>query len=159
MKTERNILIAFILNLSFSIFEFVGGILTGSIAIASDAVHDLGDAASIGISYFLERKSKLPPNQFYTYGHARYSVLGGLITTLILLVGSSVVICNAVMRIFSPVEINYSGMILFAVVGVLINAFAAFFTRGGHSLNQRAVNLHMLEDVMGWVVVLCGAVE
>lgn len=158
MKTEQNILVAFILNLCFSIFEFVGGVLTGSIAIASDAVHDLGDAASIGISYFLEKKSKRPSNRFYTYGYARYSVLGGVITTLILLLGSVVVICSAVRRILAPVPIDYSGMILFAVVGVCVNACAAFFTRGGHSLNQKAVNLHMLEDVLGWVVVLCGAV-
>ena len=58
MKTEKNILIAFILNLSFSIFEFFGGIFTGSVAIVSDAIHDVGDATSIGISYFLEKKSK-----------------------------------------------------------------------------------------------------
>lgn len=158
MKTEQNILVAFILNLCFSIFEFVGGVLTGSIAIASDAVHDLGDAASIGISYLLEKKSKRPSNSLYTYGYARFSVLGGIITTLILLVGSVVVICSAVRRIFDPVELNYSGMILFAVVGVLVNSCAAFFTRGGHSFNQKAVNLHMLEDVLGWVMVLCGAV-
>ena len=85
MKTQRNIFIAFILNLSFSIFEFVGGMITGSVAIASDAVHDLGDAASIGVSYFMEKKSKKKPDEAYTYGYARYSVLGGFITTLVLL--------------------------------------------------------------------------
>ena len=58
MKTERNILIAFILNLAFSIFEFVGGIVTGSVAIMSDAVHDIGDAASIGVSYFWRKRVK-----------------------------------------------------------------------------------------------------
>ena len=68
MKTERNILIAFILNFAFSIFEFVGGFFTGSVAIVSDAVHDIGDAASIGISYFLEKKSKKKPDEHYTYG-------------------------------------------------------------------------------------------
>ena len=116
MKTERNILIAFILNLLFSVFEFVGGAVTGSIAIISDAVHDLGDAASIGISLFLERKSKKQPDEVYTYGYARYSVIGGMITTLILLLGSAVVIYSAIGRIFNPVPINYSGMILFAVI-------------------------------------------
>ena len=88
MKTERNILIAFVLNFAFSLFEFVGGILTGSVAILSDAVHDVGDAASIGISYGLEKKSKKQPDEKYTYGYARYSVIGSVITTLILLVGS-----------------------------------------------------------------------
>lgn len=158
MKTERNILIAFILNLCFSIFEFLGGIFTGSVAIVSDAVHDLGDAASIGISYFLERKSKKQPDSSYTYGYLRYSVLGGVITTLILLFGSAAVIYNAILRIISPAEINYNGMIIFAGFGVAVNFIAALVTKDGDSLNQKAVNLHMLEDVLGWVVVLIGAV-
>lgn len=158
MKTEQNILIAFILNLSFSVFEFFGGILTGSVAIISDAVHDLGDSASIGISYFLEKKSKKQPDDCYTYGYARYSVIGGLITTVLLLFGSIFVIYNAICRIITPTEINYNGMIIFAVVGVCVNLCAAFFTGKGDSLNQKAVNLHMLEDVLGWVVVLIGAV-
>ena len=115
MKTERNILAAFILNLLFSVFELVGGMMTGSVAIMSDAVHDAGDAASIGLSYFLERKSRRQPDETYTYGYARYSVLGGVITTLILLVGSAAVIINAVARIITPVAIDYRGMIVFAV--------------------------------------------
>lgn len=158
MKTERNILIAFLLNLFFSIFELVGGILTGSVAILSDALHDIGDAASIGISYFLEKKSKKQPDELYTYGYARYSVLGGIITTLILLFGSLVVVYNAVGKIIEPTDINYDGMIVFAVVGVAVNFIAALFTREGDSINQRAVNLHMLEDVFGWAVVLVGAI-
>lgn len=158
MKTEKNILIAFILNLAFSVFEFIGGIFTGSVAIMSDAVHDIGDAASIGVSFFLEKKSKKQPDAEYTYGYSRYSVIGGVFTTLILLLGSAAVIINAVERIISPVEINYNGMIIFAVVGVAVNLCAAFVTREGDSLNQKAVNLHMLEDVLGWIVVLVGAV-
>ena len=158
MKTEKNILIAFILNLAFSVFEFLGGIMTGSVAIISDAVHDIGDAASIGIAWLLEKKSRRQPDEQYTYGYLRYSVLGGLISTLILLVGSGMVICNAVSRILLPTQINYNGMILVALVGVCVNSAAALFTRKGESLNQKAVNLHMLEDVLGWLVVLVGAV-
>ncbi len=158
MKTEKNILIAFILNLAFSIFELIGGALTNSVAIISDAIHDIGDAISIGISYFLEKKSKKQPDETYTFGYARYSVIGSVITTLILLFGSVMVICNAANRIFNPVEINYNGMIIFAVIGTVVNFGAAYFTKDGDSLNQKAVNLHMLEDVLGWVVVLIGAV-
>ena len=158
MKTEKNILIAFLLNLSFSFFEFIGGAITGSVAVISDSIHDLGDAISIGLSYFLERKSKRQPDNTYTYGYARYSVLGSVITTVILLLGSIMVIYNAVIRIIHPVEINYNGMILFAVVGTLVNFCAAWFTKDGDSLNQKAVNLHMLEDVLGWIVVLIGAI-
>ena len=158
MKTEKNILIAFLLNLFFSVFEFFGGIFTGSVAIVSDAVHDMGDAASIGVSYFLERKSKKQPDDVYTYGYARYSVIGSVVTTVILLAGSAMVIYNAISRIITPTPIHYDGMIVFAVVGVCVNFGAAFFTREGGSLNQKAVNLHMLEDVLGWAVVLVGAI-
>ena len=158
MKTEKNILIAFILNLSFAIFEFFGGIFTGSVAIVSDAIHDVGDAASIGISYFLEKKSKKKPDEKYTYGYLRFSVIGSVITTLILLIGSVVVVINAINKIMNPTEINYKGMIVFAVFGLVINFIAAVVTHGGGSLNQKAVNLHMLEDVLGWAVVLVGAV-
>ncbi len=158
MKSEKNIFIAFILNLAFSVFEFIGGIFTGSVAIVSDAIHDFGDAAGIGISYFLEKKSKKQPDEKHTYGYARYSVIGSLITTFILLFGSVTVIYNAINRLINPSEINYNGMIIFAVVGVCVNFCAAYFTRDGDSLNQKAVNLHMLEDVLGWTVVLIGAI-
>ena len=158
MKTEKNILIAFILNLSFSIFEFIGGTITNSVAIMSDAIHDIGDSLSIGISYFLEKKSKKKPDDKYTYGYIRYSVMGSLITTTILLVGSILVIYNAIKRIINPVEINYNGMIIFAIIGFIINFLAAYFTKDGNSLNQKSVNLHMLEDVLGWLVVLIGAI-
>lgn len=158
MKTDKNILIAFILNFCFSVFEFLGGIFTGSVAIMSDAVHDIGDAISIGFSYFLERKAKKQPDHTHTYGYARYSVLGGFITTFILTFGSIGIIINAAHKIINPNEVNYNGMIIFALIGVGVNFFAAHFTHNGDSINQRAVNLHMLEDVLGWVVVLVGAV-
>lgn len=158
MKTQRNIFIAFVLNLSFSVFEIIGGLFTGSVAILSDAVHDVCDALSIGLSLHFEKLSHKQPDDKYTYGYLRYSVLGGFITTSILLTGSVAVLLNAVKRLFEPQDIDYNGMIAFALVGVSINLIAAFFTREGDSINQKAVNLHMLEDVFGWIVVLAGAV-
>lgn len=158
MKTEKNILVAFLLNISFSLFELFGGLFTGSVAILSDAIHDLGDAISIGLSYGLEKKSKKKPDNQYTYGYIRYSIIGAFITITILIVGSVVVIYGAIKRLVFPVEINYDGMIWFAVFGTTINFLAAYFTREGDSLNQKAVNLHMMEDVLGWVVVLIGAI-
>jgi cobalt-zinc-cadmium efflux system protein len=158
MKTEKNILLAFILNITFSVFEFFGGIFTNSVAILSDSIHDLGDAFSIGVSYFLEKKSKKRADKKYTYGYIRYSVLGGVITTTILLVGSILVMIGAIKRFFNPVEVNYQGMIIFAIVGVILNTLAAIVTKDGDSINQKSVNLHMLEDVLGWIVVLVGAI-
>ncbi|MBR3131417.1 cation transporter [Candidatus Saccharibacteria bacterium] len=157
-ETEKNILIAFFLNASFSVFEFIGGVITGSIAITSDAVHDLGDALSIGIAYALERKSKKGPDAKHTYGYARYSLVGSIITTIILLVGSSFVIYEAIKRILDPAEVNYDSMITFAIIGLIVNGVASYVTREGGSFNQRSVNLHMLEDVLGWAVVLIGSI-
>lgn len=158
MKTEKNILIAFLLNLSFSILELFGGIITGSIAILSDSVHDVGDALSIGLSYILEKKSKKQPDNTYTYGYIRYSVIGSIITSTILLTGSIFVIYEAIKRIINPQELDYNGMIIISIIGVIINTLAALITKEGESLNQKSVNLHMLEDVLGWIVVLIGSI-
>ena len=158
MKTDKRIWIAFLLNLGFSIFECFGGMLTGSVAILSDAVHDMGDAAGIGVSYLLEKKSKKNPDAAHTYGYARYSVMGGMIATLLLLFGCLWVMGNGIRRIIHPTPIHYDGMIGIAVIGVVVNLFAALFTRKGGSLNLKAVNLHMLEDVLGWLIVLIGGV-
>ncbi len=157
-STEKNILIAFVLNLTFSLIEFVGGLFTNSVAILSDAIHDFGDAFSIGVSYFLERKSKKKPDERYTYGYLRYSVLGAFITTIILTIGSIVVLIGAIFRIINPEPLHYEGMIWLSVIGIIVNFLAAYKTREGDSLNQKAVNLHMLEDVLNWVVVFIGSI-
>ncbi len=158
MKNDKKMLVAFLLNLFFSIFEFFGGVFTGSVAILSDALHDLGDSVSIGASYFLEKISHKKADRKHTYGYIRYSLLGSVITTLILLIGSALVFYNAILKILNPTPINYNGMIIFAVIGFIVNTSAAYFTHGDGSLNQRAVNLHLLEDSLGWAIVLIGAI-
>lgn len=157
-QPQHQILLAFLLNFGFSIYEFIGGAFTGSTAIMSDAVHDFGDAISIGLAYFFEKKSTKHPDEYYTYGYIRYSLVGGLLTTLILLIGSTFVIYNAVVRLLNPAPINYGGMTILAIIGVIVNLIATYITRDKDSLNQRSVNLHMLEDVLGWAVVLIGAI-
>ena len=158
MQSTTNILIAFLLNLFFSIFELVGGFFTNSIAIITDSIHDLTDALSILLSYILERKSKRKPDNRYTYGYVRYSVLGALITTIILLSGSLIVIYSAIKRFINPVEIKYDGMIVMAIVGIIVNGVATLTTSKGSSINEKTVSLNMLEDVLGWIVVLVGAI-
>lgn len=158
MKTDKKILTAFLMNFLFAILEFAGGAITGSIAIISDAIHDIGDAMSIGLSYLFERISHKKPDGKYTYGYYRYSVLGSVIQSAILLCGSFLVVYNAVLRFVNPKPVDYSGMIVIAVIGFVVNFLAAYFTAGEGSLNQKAINLHMLEDVLGWAVVLAGAI-
>ncbi len=158
MKTEKRIFAAFLLNLFFSAFELVGGVLTGSVAIGSDALHDLGDAISIGISFALEKKSKREPDSRYSYGYARFSVLGGAVSSLLLLFGAAVMLVHSFVKMTEPQLIDCDGMFLLSLVGICVNFAGAYLTAGKSSLNQRAVSLHMIEDVLGWVAVLISSV-
>ena len=157
-ESYKNIKIAFLLNLLFSIIEAIGGFLTNSISILTDSVHDFGDAISIGVSYLLEKKSTKQSNSSYTYGYLRYSLLGALITSIVLLTGSIVALYESIPRIINPVEINHDAMIIFAIFGVFINGYAAYRTSKGEKHNEKTINLHMLEDVFGWIAVLIGSI-
>ncbi|MDD4008212.1 MAG: cation diffusion facilitator family transporter, partial [Fermentimonas sp.] len=153
----KNIKTAFFLNFAFTIIEFIGGVLTNSMAILSDAVHDLGDCITLGLSWYFQKVSKKPRTQDFTYGYKRFSLLGAVINSVILLVGSVVILINAVPRLFNPQQPDVKGMLLLAVLGVIINSIALFRLRKGSSINEKVVSLHMLEDVLGWVAVLIGA--
>lgn len=157
-NSTRNIFIAFILNLFFSIFELIGGLFTNSVSIMADAVHDFGDAISILISLILEKISRKKPNNDYTFGYLRYSVFGALITCIVLLIGSILVIYNSINRIFNPVVVNYDGMLILSIVGIIVNLIATKVTSNSDNLNENTVSLHMLEDVLGWVCVLIGSI-
>jgi len=158
MKSEKRMLISFILNFVFTIFEFVGGIITNSIALISDSIHDLGDSISMGVAIYLEKKSKQAADYKYTFGYYRFSLLGGLLTSIILIVGSIIIIIEAVKRLLNPQEINAELMIYFAIFGVIVNGAAAFNASKGKSANEKVISLHLLEDVFGWVILLVGAI-
>jgi len=149
-----DIKLAFFLNLGFTILEIVGGLLTNSVAILSDALHDLGDSLSLGIAWYLSRYSERERDVHFSYGYRRFSLLGALVTTLILVVGSLYVLYEAVPRLRNPVMPDAQGMALFAVIGIAVNGYAALRLRGGRSLNAQAVGWHLIEDVLGWIAVL-----
>ena len=145
---------AFFLNLGFAIIEWIGGFWTNSIAIISDAIHDLGDSLAIGLAYIFEKVSKKKANEKYTYWYARFSILGALITVLILIIGSFFILKNAVARFSNPSEINSVWMLILAVIWLGINWFAARKTAKWEWLNEKAITLHLLEDVLGRAAVL-----
>jgi len=153
----KNIKTAFFLNLSFTIVEIVGGLFTNSMAILSDAVHDLGDSISLGLSWYFQKVSKKPSTRVFTYGYKRFSLLGAVINSGVLLVGSVLIVVNALPRLLHPEQPDVKGMILLAVLGVIVNGLAVLRLRKGSSLNERVVSLHLLEDVLGWIAVLLGA--
>lgn len=153
-KKSNNILVVSIMNLLFVVIEVIGGLVTGSISILSDSIHDFGDALTLFIAYFLEKKSNKKPDKKYTYGYLRYSLLGAVITATILLIGSIVVIYNAVQRIMNPVEIDYSGMIIFAIIGLAINVIGFKLTHKTKNMNEKMISLHLLEDTLSWIIVI-----
>lgn len=150
--------LAFFLNLSFALVELVGGLLTNSLAILSDAFHDFGDAAAIGMAWYLEKKSLKKSSLGFSYGYRRLSVLGAFFTGIILVVGSGAVIVHAIPRLFDPQPVHVPGMIGLALLGVAVNGFAAFRMAKGESLNEKMILWHLLEDVLGWILILFGAV-
>ncbi len=153
-QTGKNIALAFFLNFSFTIIELIGGLLTNSVAILSDALHDFGDSISLGMAWYFEKLAKRSPNAKYSYGYKRFALLGALLNCIILLIGSSIVIYECAKRLFNPQEVVVEGMFMLAILGVVINGIAVLRTRKGKSVNERVVSLHLLEDVLGWIAVL-----
>lgn len=153
-KKSKNIRLAFILNLLFSISEFIGGFLINSVAIMSDAIHDLGDSISLGLSWFLEKFSAKEKNERFSFGYKRFSLLGALINAIFLIGGSVYIFFQAIPLLINPEHSNAGGMIGFAIVGVLVNGFAAYRLHKGTSMNEGVLSWHLLEDVLGWVAVL-----
>ncbi|HLB63762.1 MAG TPA: cation diffusion facilitator family transporter [Anaerolineales bacterium] len=146
--------VAFFLNLGFTILEVVGGLWTNSLAILSDALHDLGDSVAIGVSWYLERLSAKGKNRRFSYGYRRLSLLASLITATVLLSGALFVLTEAIPRLIRPQHSNAQGMLLFSIVGIVVNGVAAFRLRGGKTMNARMIAWHLVEDVLGWVAVL-----
>jgi cobalt-zinc-cadmium efflux system protein len=145
---------AFFLNLAFTILEIFGGIWTNSLAILSDALHDLGDSISLGMSWYLENYADRIGDKRYSYGYRRYSMLSALVNIIVLIVGSLFILWQAVPRLYNPEPTDAPGMVLFSILGILANGLAALRLRGGKTLNARVAAWHLIEDVLGWAAVL-----
>lgn len=149
--------LAFALNLGFAVLELFGGFFTNSVAIISDALHDFGDASAIGLAMVLERLSRRSADGQFSYGYRRASTFSALIMGVVLIVGSLFILMEAVPRLVKPEQPNTQGMLIFAVIGLAVNGFAAWRMSRGQSLSERMILWHLLEDVLGWALVLVGA--
>ncbi len=158
-EAEGNIKVAFFLNLTFTIIEIIGGLLTNSIAILSDAIHDLGDTIAIGSAWAFEKISYKERDRKFSYGYRRFSPFAGLVNLIILLTGSIFIISETIPRLLHPEKVDSSGMLILAILGVGFNGLALFRLKGNkESANIRTVFLHLVEDVLGWIAVLVGAI-
>ena len=158
MKAKYTVWIAFFLNLSYAIVEFIAGGVFGSSAVLADSVHDLGDAIAIGISAFLESISNREEDSHYTLGYKRFSLLGAMITAVILMTGSVLVILENIAKIFHPQSVNDEGIFWLGIIAITINVLASLVIRKGQTKNESILSLHFLEDTLGWVAVILMAI-
>ena len=158
MKTKRAVWLAFFLNLSFAIVEFIAGGIFGSSAVLADSVHDLGDALAIGLSAFLETISNRQEDSHYTLGYKRFSLLGALVTAVILMTGSGMVILENVSKLFHPQPVNDEGLLWLGMFAISVNVLASLVIRKGQTKNESILSLHFLEDTLGWVAVILMAI-
>ena len=158
MKSKYAVWLAFFLNLSYAIIEFIAGGVFGSSAVLADSVHDLGDAIAIGISAFLETISNREEDSRYTLGYKRFSLLGALVTAVILMTGSVLVILENITKIFHPQPVNDEGILWLGIIAVSINVLASLVVRKGKTKNESILSLHFLEDTLGWVAVILMAI-
>jgi cobalt-zinc-cadmium efflux system protein len=154
----KSLALAFFLNLSFALIEIAGGLLSNSVAILSDSVHDLGDCVALGMAWRFEKLSHKKRDEEYHYGYRRYSILGALITIAILTMGSFALFLHSIQRLFKPENVEPNTMIALAILGLLVNGFAAWKVSRHDSHSHKAASLHLLEDVLGWVAVLVGGI-
>ncbi len=153
-----NIKTAFFLNLFFTIVELLGGLYVNSVAIISDAIHDLGDSFSLGLSWYFQRLSHRGRTRTFSYGYRRFSLLSAIINSIVLLLGSVFILMETIPRLLQPEQPETTGMILLSVLGVIVNGAAVLKTRHGKTANERVVSLHLMEDVLGWIGVLIGSI-
>ncbi len=149
---------AFLLNTGFFIVELAGGLHTHSTAILSDALHDFGDTLALGFALYAQQLALRPADGRYSYGYGRFSLLGALVTTLVLILGSFIILREAIPHLWNPPAVKSEGVFALAVLGVVVNGIAALQLRKGHTFNERVAALHLFEDVLGWAAVLLGAV-
>jgi cobalt-zinc-cadmium efflux system protein len=157
-EKPSGIVTAFWLNTAFAILEIAGGFYTNSVAILSDAVHDLGDSLSLGLAYYFHNKSKQQRDRKFNYGYRRFSLLGAFINSLVLVVSSIFILREASLRLFNPEPSDAKGMVILALIGIAVNGAALLRLRKGKSVNEKVISLHFVEDVLGWTAVLIGSI-
>ena len=158
MKAKYAVWVAFFLNLTYAIVEFIAAGVFGSSAVLADSVHDLGDAIAIGISAFLETISNREEDNQYTLGYKRFSLLGALVTAIILMTGSVLVILENVTKILNPQPVNDEGILWLGMIAITINVLASLVVSKGKTKNESILSLHFLEDTLGWVAVILMAI-
>jgi len=158
--SRRRLLLSIGLNLLISVAEIVGGLLSGSLALLSDAVHNLNDTASLGVSYVAHRLTRRQPNARKTFGYRRAEIVGAFVNLVTLVVIALFLVKEAIDRLLAPQPIDAPVMLTVATIGLLANVLtAALLHQDAHaSLNIRSAFLHIVSDAVSSVAVILGGI-
>ncbi|PAF39613.1 cation-efflux pump [Terribacillus saccharophilus] len=157
---KKALLISFILTAGFMLIEAIGGFLTNSLALLSDAGHMLSDAVSLGVGLFAFILGERVANYSKTYGYKRFEILAALFNGVTLILVSLYIFYEAIQRFREPAEIASGGMLIIAVIGFLVNILVAWILMRGdtsENLNVRAAFLHVIGDLLGSVGAIAAA--
>jgi cobalt-zinc-cadmium efflux system protein len=145
---------------AFMVVEVIGGILTNSLALLSDAGHMLSDAAALGLSFFAIKLGEKQVSQEKTYGYKRFEIIAAALNGLTLIIISLYIFYEAFQRFFAPPEVQSTGMLMISVTGLVVNIIAAWILMSGDkddNLNVRSAFLHVLGDMLGSVGAIIAA--
>lgn len=157
---SKNLFITMLLNILITVSEIIGGIISGSLSLISDALHNFTDFIAVLISYISFKLSKRPGNVKKTFGYKRAQILAGLFNTAILTGTIIYLFIEAIHRIINPINIKASMVILIASFGLLANTLSVFLLKkdSKHNLNVKSAYLHLLTDALSSLVVIIGAI-
>ncbi len=154
----KNIGLAILFNAGITIAEAIGGIISGSMALISDAAHNLSDVVSLVISYFANRLSKRDATEKETFGFRRSEILAAFINSATLIIIAVVIMVEAIQRLFNPVALSAMWVISLAIASIIVNGVSALFLHrdSRDNMNIRSVYLHLFSDMLTSVAVLAG---
>lgn len=160
-EAKKNILYGIILNSVFTVVELVGGILSNSLALLSDTIHDFSDSVALGISYYANQKAQSSPTKTMTFGYRRTTILAALINSTFLIVLTLLIFYRAYLRILNPEPVDGKIVFVIAIFGIITNGSIALkmFRGKDKDLNIKSVFWHIMEDFLGWIgILIAGAI-
>ena len=153
-KASENLAFVFFMNLAFNIIVVIGALATNSMAILADFIHDASDTISIAVAWILEKVSQKDSSDKYSYGYQRFSILGAVIISVFVIIMALVILNEAIPRLFAPEEVDASGMLIIALIGIVFKSLSVYRLHRGETFNEKAILFHQLGDVFEWVAIL-----
>lgn len=156
--TGKNLSVSIFLNIGITVAQIIGGFISGSLSLLSDALHNFSDVISLILSWVAHKLAKKKPNASSTFGYKRAELIAAFVNAATLIIVAVFLIYEAIVRFSEPVEISSNLVIWLSILGIAFNGFSALLIKkdAAHNLNMRSAYLHLFTDMMASVAVLVG---